>query len=239
MNSLVLPRSPRCFQEGQATGSIRRTISAVRRDVGRITARARPGVRSRRSRRRSRALRWARAPRWIPGSSSMSRKVSSQWAASSGAACWSESARAGSAASGSTLGLIRPSFLEVVDQLPELVGRERLASAPVGRLADAAIGRYDRQRLGIGVAGDELLDPRVGILIAQGKQNAQPAIFGIEREVAGVHRGIEDNRRLPAPAPAPARPKAHRESAGARGETRRGSAWARAARPRASRCIHR
>ena len=78
-----------------------------------------------------------------------------------------------------------------------MVGRERLGAAAGGGLADAAIGRNDRQRLGVRVLGDELLDPRVGVLIAECEEDAESPIVRIEPEVAGGHRGIEDHRGLP------------------------------------------
>ena len=167
---------------------------------------------------------------WIPGNSSTSRNVSSQWAASSVPVAARASDGRGLAVA-SALVLMRRRSLRSSISSQILVGRDRLGPAAGGRLANAAIGRDDRQRLGIGVRGDELLDPGVGILIAQGKKNAQPAIFGIECEIARVHRGIEDHRRLPGASAAPAPPRAHRETAAARGETPRGPASARAGPP--------
>ena len=131
------------------------------------------------------------------------------------------------------------SFLQVVDQLPELLGRERSGSAPRGRLADAVVGRNDRQRLGVRVLGDDLLDPGVGVLVAEREENAR-ARDRLTR--AGSRPGGTEASKTTVVSARPcgrARRQARRGNAGVRGETPRGPASARAGPLHASRCIHR
>ena len=71
-------------------------------------------------------------------------------------------------------------FLEPVDQLPEFLGRQGSRLAPLGRQSDAAIRRNDGQGLGIGVFGDQLLDPGIGVLVSESEDDVKPSI-GRER----------------------------------------------------------
>ena len=46
------------------------------------------------------------------------------------------------------------------------------------------------------MVGDDLLDPSIGAFISERKEDSQSAIGGIQCEVAGVDRGIENDRGL-------------------------------------------
>src|SRR5207244_253809 len=81
---------------------------------------------------------------------------------------------------------------EVIDPVPELVGRDLFRPAPGGRLANATVGGDDGQGLGIGILADHSLYPRIRVFIVECEDELESAISGFEREVARRDRGIKD-----------------------------------------------
>ena len=93
------------------------------------------------------------------------------------------------------------SFLEIVDQLPELVSRERFRSGACW----AAWRMRLSEDMTVNVLGlvccaiSAARSRRVGIFVAEGEENTQSSIFCIESEVAGVKSEASGrgNCRLP------------------------------------------
>ena len=119
---------------------------------------------------------WRARPRGSPASSSSSLKTSRASATRPRAGFWRCAVRGRLRARWRQRSSARgAAFLQVVDQLPELLGRERPGPAPGGRLADA-VGRTRRRSASWGSSRVAMIcfDPGIGILISEGEDERSP-----------------------------------------------------------------